>query len=138
MSPPHKSPIRSEVPIGGNSHDHRRIHLGRDHLVCSEGTHSQSTLQGGLHYGQGPIQDPAVSNGITICFCEKDEERVHTHDDAMVVMMQIVNFTTRRILVDNGSSTNIILWEAFVKMGISPDRLHLAHIPLKCFIGDTV
>ncbi|KAG6657884.1 hypothetical protein CIPAW_04G121100 [Carya illinoinensis] len=44
----------------------------------------------------------------------------------------------RRILIDNESSTDILLWEAFIKMRISPDRLCLAPVPLKGFTGNVV
>lgn len=79
------------------------------------------------------------SENTMITFGEKDEEGIlRPHDDALVITMQVANFTTRRILVDNGSSTDILLWEAFVRMRISPDRLRQALMPLKGFTGDIV
>ncbi|XP_041025334.1 uncharacterized protein LOC121265714 [Juglans microcarpa x Juglans regia] len=52
--------------------------------------------------------------------------------------MQIANFQTRRILIENGSSANILFWDAFIKMGIDLDRLRPAPMPLKGFMGDVV
>lgn len=44
-----------------------------------------------------------------ISFREDDEEGVlYPHDDALVVTIQITNFTMRRILINNGSSANIL------------------------------
>lgn len=37
--------------------------------------------------------------------------------------MLVANYTTRRILMDNGSLVDILFYEAFSKMGISLDRL---------------
>lgn len=41
---------------------------------------------------------------------DEDAERVHhPHDDAIVITLFIVNYMTRRVLVDNGSSVDILL-----------------------------
>ena len=37
----------------------------------------------------------------------------HPHDDAIVIILSIANYMTRRVLMDNGSSTNIIYYPAF-------------------------
>ncbi|XP_018814717.1 uncharacterized protein LOC108986527 [Juglans regia] len=51
---------------------------------------------------------------------------------------QIANYWTRRVLIDNGSSADILFWEAFSRMGISPNRLWPVPMPLKGFTGDTI
>ena len=39
-----------------------------------------------------------------ITFTDEDAERVHhPHDDAIVITLLIVDYTTRRVLVGNGS-----------------------------------
>ena len=43
------------------------------------------------------------------------------HDDALVVTMTVANHAIHRILVDNGSSTDILYWSAFQQMGIDQD-----------------
>ena len=49
-----------------------------------------------------------------ITFTDEDAERVHhPHDDAIVITLLIANYTTRRVLVDNGSSTNILYYPSF-------------------------
>ena len=49
-----------------------------------------------------------------ITFTDKDAKRVHhSHDDAVVITLLIANYTTRRVLVDNGSSANILYYPAF-------------------------
>lgn len=53
----------------------------------------------------------------------KKRNNKHSHDAALVVTLSIANYTTQKILVDNGSSTNILLWDAFTKMGIDLNLL---------------
>ncbi|KAG6732462.1 hypothetical protein I3842_01G179400 [Carya illinoinensis] len=76
---------------------------------------------------------------MVIFFEEADMEGViYPHEDALVITLVIANSTTRRVLVDNGSSADILLWEAFVKMGIDVGKLRLSPMPLKGFSGDTI
>ena len=50
----------------------------------------------------------------SITFTNEDVERVHhPHDDAIVITLLIANYTTRRVLVDNRSSTDILYYPAF-------------------------
>ena len=45
----------------------------------------------------------------TICFSDEEAERIHhPHDDAIVIIL-ITDYTTRRVLVDNGSSADLYL-----------------------------
>ena len=37
----------------------------------------------------------------------------HPHDDTIVITLTITNYTTRRMLIDNGSSANILYYPAF-------------------------
>ena len=44
-----------------------------------------------------------------IIFPDKDARRLHhPHDDAIVITLTISNYTTRRVLMDNGSLANIL------------------------------
>ncbi|XP_042969038.1 uncharacterized protein LOC122301716 [Carya illinoinensis] len=52
--------------------------------------------------------------------------------------MLVANFTTRRILINNGSSADILFYVAFTRMGINIARLQLASTPLKGFSRDMV
>ena len=45
------------------------------------------------------------------------------HDDPLVIMLMIEGFNTRRILVDNNSSTDIIYLSAFQQLKVSPKRV---------------
>ena len=49
------------------------------------------------------MDEPAIS------FTDEDAERIHhPHDDAIVITLLIADYTTRRVLVDNGSSADKI------------------------------
>ena len=49
-----------------------------------------------------------------IVFMDKDARRLHyPHDDAIVITLAIANYTTRRVLIDNGSSVEILYYPAF-------------------------
>lgn len=76
---------------------------------------------------------------VTVSFGNEHCEGVqYLHDDALVVTLLVANYTTRRILIDNGSSANTIFWDAFTKMGINLGWLCLLPTPLKGFSGDAV
>ena len=47
----------------------------------------------------------------------------HPHDDLLVIRVVIANKTVHRVLVDNGSSTDIIFASTFDKMGIRMEKL---------------
>jgi hypothetical protein len=74
-----------------------------------------------------------------ITFSSKDEEGVfYPHDDALVVTMMIGNYNIHRILVDNGSSADILFLPAFEKMKIEQKRVAPAPTPLVGFTGEKV
>ena len=60
------------------------------------------------------------------------------HDDSLVIMLMIEGFNTRRILMDNGSSTDIIYLPAFQQLRLDPRRLRPFDSPLVSFSGDRV
>ena len=72
----------------------------------------------------------------TISFTDEEAERIHhSHDDAIVITLLIVDYTTRRVLVGNGSSADILYYPAFQQMRLGWDQLHLVCSPLIGFGG---
>ncbi|XP_077228532.1 uncharacterized protein LOC143861497 [Tasmannia lanceolata] len=64
------------------------------------------------------------NNNMPITFTEKDNGKiVRQHDDAIVIRLAIVNFNVSRILVDTGSSVNVLHQDAFTEMHTHKDRL---------------
>ena len=61
-----------------------------------------------------------------ILFSEEDAKGVkQPHDDPLVIMLMTEGFNTRRILVDNDSSADIIYLSAFQQLKLDPERLRL-------------
>ena len=70
-------------------------------------------------------------------FSEEDARGVNQpHDDPLVIMIMIKGFNTRRVLVDNGSSANIIYLSTFQQLKVDPKRLCPFESPLVSFRGD--
>ncbi|XP_058078653.1 uncharacterized protein LOC131226981 [Magnolia sinica] len=59
----------------------------------------------------------------------------HTHDDALVVTLTIANRKVFRILVDIGSSADVLFIQAFDKMSVERSALRPVHTPLIGFSG---
>ncbi|XP_024022417.1 uncharacterized protein LOC112091911 [Morus notabilis] len=74
-----------------------------------------------------------------ITFSEADARGVHfLQSDALVIEAMIGNHTVCRILVDNGSSVDILYSNCLDKMGIPRARLQNSAQPLYGFTGDSV
>ena len=72
-------------------------------------------------------------------FNEADARGVkQPHSDPLVIMLNIEGFNTKRILVDNGSSADIIYLPAFQQLKLDPKRLRPFESPLVNFSGDKV
>ena len=80
--------------------------------------------------GQSPRARSTDEQAIT--FTDEDAERIHhphddaiiithPHDDAVVITLLIADYTTRRVLVDNGSSADILYYLAFQQMRLGRD-----------------
>ena len=74
-----------------------------------------------------------------IGFSEEDVRRLyHSHDDALVVSIRVGDYNMHRVLVDNGSSANILYYLAFQKIRIDKERLISTNAPLIGFGGSRV
>ena len=75
----------------------------------------------------------------SITFSNSDLEGCqHPHDDPLVVCAVVANKKVHRVLVDNGSSVDIIFASAFDKMGIGRERLEPVSTHLRGFSGEKV
>ena len=79
-----------------------------------------------------------VDNPV-IGFTEEDVRRLHhPHDDALIVSIRVGDYNTYRVLVDNGSSADILYYPAFQQMKIEKERLVSTNALLVGFGGKGV
>ena len=80
---------------------------------------------------------PRLDTSIT--FSDSDVEGCqYPHDNTLVVRTVVANKTVHRVLVDNGSSADIIFASTFDKMGIGRERLEPVNTHLQGFSGEKV
>ena len=71
-----------------------------------------------------------------ITFIDEDAKRVHhPHEDAIIITLLITNYTTRKMLVDNGSSIDILYYPVFQQMRLGRDQIRPVSSPLVGFGG---
>jgi hypothetical protein len=86
----------------------------------------------------GPAARPEWAK-VSITFTEKDFKIKSTnHNDAMVIEVNIVGWVIGKILVDNGSSTDILFLKTFEKMNLTQHMLHPPEYPLQGFGGKPI
>ncbi|GAV61395.1 hypothetical protein CFOL_v3_04922 [Cephalotus follicularis] len=116
--------ISGGVASGGD-HSNARKACGRQSLTVQQVPHSKRLRTGG---------DEEV-----ITFSEVDYEGVHLpHDDPVVVTLLVELFTMKRILIDSGSSADILYKHAFDQLRIPADQLKPVKTPLVGFTGETI
>ena len=75
----------------------------------------------------------------TITFSDSDMEGCqHPHHDPLVIRVVVANKIVHRVMIDNGSSIDIICASAFDKMGIEKEKLELVNADLLGFPGEKV
>ena len=87
----------------------------------------------------GSVPKIAQRESPIIGFSEEDARHLHhPHDDALIVSIRVGDYNVHRMLVDNGSSADILYYPAFQQMGIDRTRLIPTNAPLVGFGGTRV
>ncbi|XP_010513510.1 PREDICTED: uncharacterized protein LOC104789524 [Camelina sativa] len=103
---------------------------GITHSAAKRNTRAVRNSQNKGHATQGDT--PSYSITFTT-----DKSSVPTlHHDALVVQMTVANSLMKRILIDNGSSTNILYMQAYKELGLDEGGLTRKSIPLVGFSGE--
>jgi hypothetical protein len=86
----------------------------------------------------GPVARPEWAK-VPITFTEEDFKlKSANHNDAMVIEVNIAGRVIRNILVDNGSSADILFFKTFEKMNLSQHMLQPPKYPLQGFRGKPI
>ena len=84
----------------------------------------------------GTVPKIVRTEGPVIGFSEEDARRLHHPlNDTFVVSIPVGDYNIHRVLVDNGSSADILYYPAFQQLGISRERLIPTNAPLIGFGG---
>ena len=109
---------------GGESSSARKAHL---HNIRSEETLEIQTVS----------KLPRLDTIIT--FSDSDMEGCqHPHDDPLVIRVVIPNKIVHRVLINNGSSADIIFASPFDKIGIEREKLEPINAHMQGFFGERV
>lgn len=74
-----------------------------------------------------------------IIFDDHDLQDLHfPHDDPIVLTVDIANYVVQKVLVDSGSSTDIIFLHVLHRMELNIATIALIHTPLMGFGGSEV
>ena len=135
--PPHQpTPIQHQPPLG-------EIHVisggfagGRESSLARK-AHLRSIRSGETLEVQTVSKLPRLDT--TIIFSDFNMEGCqHPHDYPLVIKTIVANKTIHRVLVDNGSSADIIFTSAFDKMVIGREKLEPVNACLRGFLGERV
>ena len=134
--PPQQTTTQHQQPLG-------EIHVisggftGGGESNSAQKAHLRSIRSPEMGEIQAISKLPRLDNTIT--FSDSDLEGCqHPHDDPLVVRAIVANTTVHRVLIDNGSSTDIIFASAFDKMGIGREKLDPVNTHLRGFSGEKV
>ena len=98
-----ESPKRDRVIVGGSTMTNSSKKAKKTYLWMVQSVQITGRLPKLTR-----VDDPTIS------FTEDDTRRLyHPHDNALVISLSIANFNTRRVLIDNRSSADILYCPAF-------------------------
>ncbi|CAL8993970.1 unnamed protein product, partial [Prunus brigantina] len=74
-----------------------------------------------------------------ITFSQEEEEGIiFPHDDPMIIRAEIADYDVGRVLIDTGSSVNVIFADAFTGLGVADSMVNRQITHLLSFSGDLV
>ena len=110
MTTQHQQPLGEIHVISGGF-------VGGGESSLARKAHLRSITSAEIGEIQAVFKLPRLDTSITL-FNSDLEGCQHPHDDPLVVRAIVANKTVHRVLVDNGSSVDIIFASTFDKMGI--------------------
>ncbi|XP_052179879.1 uncharacterized protein LOC127793139 [Diospyros lotus] len=132
-------------PKRDRAEDRNRAQRERSHR--REDDHPQPPIFHTLAAGEVPVMKDEKSNAARlkrsrnvdpISFSDSDLPGYPTRNDPLVITAELGKWELRRILVDPGSSSEILYRQAFLGMGYEMTQLRAARVPLVGFDGEAV
>ena len=136
LPPRQPTPVQHQPPLG-EIHVISEGFAGGGESSTARKAHLHSIRSGETLEVQTVSKLPRLDTTIT--FSDFDMEGCqHPHGDPLVIKTIVANKMIHRVLVDNGSSTDIIFESAFDKMGIRREKLEPVNTYLCGFLGERV
>ena len=130
------APALHQKPLGEINEIYRGF-VGGGESSSARKAHLRSIRPGETREVQAVSKLPWLDTTIT--FSDSDMEgSQHPHDNPLVIRAIVANKTVHRVLIDNGSSTDIIFASTFDKMGIGREKLEPVSAHLLGFLGEKV
>ncbi|KAK3004111.1 hypothetical protein RJ639_018579, partial [Escallonia herrerae] len=102
-------------------------------------TSTKSIRQGSVVNKPASEQEIEDSAHARLFFLDDDMGDVRTpYDDQLVIIIKVRNFDVKRVLVNNGTSTEIMFYDTFKEMNILRDHLQKMDTPLYGFSNHLV
>ena len=132
--PPRQATTQHQQPLG-EIHVISGGFVGGGESSSARKAHLRSNGSEKVMEVQAVSKLPRLDTAIT--FSDSDLEGCqHPHDDPLVIRAVVANKKVHRVLVDNGSSADII--STFDKMGIGREKLEPVSTHLRGFYGEKV
>ncbi|XP_065039392.1 uncharacterized protein LOC135673921 [Musa acuminata AAA Group] len=107
-------------------------------VITGESTTSGSSLTTRKAYTYDKVEKhPKPEFEPKITFKTEEVERSH-HDDALVISIWIANARVKRVMVDTGSSVDVLYLNAFKKLDLTNEDLTSIASALIGFTGDSI
>ena len=150
-----KTPIRRKGDSSGEDQDDDSGRRSRQRTPIRHSTPEINVIAGGIPKAQPTknqkrankkqrlsimnIETKNLGNNGVISFSEEDAIGLQQpHDDAIVLSLKVGMHRVKRILVDTGSSADILYLSALLQMGFTEDNLTKVNAPLTGFSGGSV
>ncbi|XP_077248818.1 uncharacterized protein LOC143888328 [Tasmannia lanceolata] len=144
----HQCPKREEPTERPQAREEPPTVIGKINVIAGEPAAGGPTTAGRRAYAERVFSlempskkawtDPPHKDQV-ITFSSEDLEGLQVpHDDALVVRLVVANFNVGKILVDMGSSVNVLHLETFEEMKLGEERLGPAEYSIYGFSGASV